>query len=213
MARDQPAHRLSRRIGRRPLRRYDRPVHGARRAAARRRRAVREHRSAGARRDDARPRSPIPAANGLFTARGLARLYAALAAGGTLDGVRLLSPETVRKVTTVQTRQRDRVILFRPMWRLGYHGLFTTAGPVAGGFDHFGFGGSGAWGDPKRELAVGFVNNRAGGTPLGDFRILQIGAAAIRCADRAPSRRRKARLRKVRVPAEAPAAANAAVAS
>src|SRR5690606_11887909 len=37
-------------------------------------------------------RASIPAANGLFTARSLARLYAALAGGGSLDGVRLMSP-------------------------------------------------------------------------------------------------------------------------
>jgi CubicO group peptidase (beta-lactamase class C family) len=127
---------------------------------------------------------PIPAANGLFTARALARLYAALADGGSLDAVRLLSEETVRAATTVQTRQRDRVILFRPGWRLGYHGAFTTRGALKGGFGHFGFGGSGAWADPKRRLALGFVNNRAGGTPLGDLRVAQIGTAVIGCVKR-----------------------------
>jgi CubicO group peptidase (beta-lactamase class C family) len=75
------------------------------------------------------------------------------------------------------------VLLFRPGWRLGYHRVFTTSGPVRGGFGHFGFGGSGGWADPRRRLAVGFVNNRAGGTPLGDLRVLRIGAAAVRCAD------------------------------
>jgi len=130
-------------------------------------------------------KTPIPAANGLFTARSLAHLYATLAAGGTLDGVSFLSAETVRRATEVQTRQRDRVILFRPGWRLGYHGVFSTRGAIRGAFGHFGFGGSGAWGDPKRQLAVGFINNRAGGTPLGDLRILQINAAAVRAADRA----------------------------
>lgn len=71
----------------------------------------------------------------------------------------------------------------------GLHGKYETAcsrprGGVRGAFGHFGFGGSGGWADPKRELAVGFVNNRAGGTPLGDLRILQIGAAAVRAAER-----------------------------
>ena len=37
----------------------------------------------------------IPAANGHGTARSLDRLYAALACGGTLYGVKLLSPEMV----------------------------------------------------------------------------------------------------------------------
>jgi len=104
--------------------------------------------------------------------------------------VRLLGTETVRRATTVQTRQRDRVLLFRPGWRLGYHGVFTTSGGVRGGFGHFGFGGSGGWADPRRRLAVGFVNNRAGGTPLGDLRVLQVGATAVRCADRVAAGRR-----------------------
>jgi CubicO group peptidase (beta-lactamase class C family) len=129
-------------------------------------------------------RTPIPAANGVFTARSLARLYALLGAGGAIDGARLVGEETVTRATEVQTRQRDRVLLFRPNWRLGYHGVFTTGGGVRGAFGHYGFGGSGAWADPKRRLAVAFVNNRAGGTPLGDLRILQIGAAAVRSADR-----------------------------
>src|SRR5262245_43321487 len=38
----------------------------------------------------------IPAANGMFTARSLARMYAALASGGAIDGVRLVTPETLR---------------------------------------------------------------------------------------------------------------------
>src|SRR5262249_19778501 len=41
--------------------------------------------------------APIPAANGLFTARALARLYAGLASGGILDGKRFLSESTVRE--------------------------------------------------------------------------------------------------------------------
>ena len=45
----------------------------------------------------------IPAANGMFTARSLARLYACLAAGGELDGVRLLSAEGVRRATASRT--------------------------------------------------------------------------------------------------------------
>ena len=40
----------------------------------------------------------IPAANGQFTARSLARMYAMIADGGELDGVRLLSAETIREM-------------------------------------------------------------------------------------------------------------------
>jgi CubicO group peptidase (beta-lactamase class C family) len=127
---------------------------------------------------------PIPAVNGLFTARSLARLYAALAARGSLDGARLLSPETLRRATEVQSRRLDRVVPVRMHWRLGYHRAFTSRGDLRTGFGHFGFGGSGAWADPERELAVAMVNNRVAGGPFGDLRMVAIGGAAVGAAAR-----------------------------
>jgi len=125
---------------------------------------------------------PVPAANGLFTARSLARVYASIAAGGTLDGVRILSRGAVRLAGEVQTRDRDRVLVLRPYWRLGYHSAFTTRGRVETAFGHFGYGGSGAWGDPARQLAVAMVNNNLGGGLIGDYRIAEIGTAAMQAA-------------------------------
>jgi CubicO group peptidase (beta-lactamase class C family) len=125
-------------------------------------------------------RASIPAANGLFTARSLARTYAALAAGGTLDGVRLLSPETLRRATEVQSNPAGRVVIpFDMRWRLGYHGVLTTRGVPRQAFGHFGFGGSGAWADPRRNLAVALIVNSGLGTPFGDLRIARIGGAAL----------------------------------
>jgi CubicO group peptidase (beta-lactamase class C family) len=139
--------------------------------------------------------APVPAANGLFTARALARMYAALAEGGALDGVRLFSKATLRSASEVQIRRPDRVLLIPMHWRLGYHSAFTTSGRVASGFGHFGYGGSGAWADPQRRISFAMVNNRGGGTPFGDLRIAQLGAAALhgarvvrgRSADRQPA--------------------------
>jgi CubicO group peptidase (beta-lactamase class C family) len=131
---------------------------------------------------------PVPAANGLFTARSLARMYAALAGAGTLDGVQLLSPETLRRATQVQTRAPDRVLVVPMHWRLGYHSAFTTRGRLASGFGHFGYGGSGAFADPRRELAVAMVNNRPAGGPFGDARIASLASAALASA-RAVGRR------------------------
>jgi CubicO group peptidase (beta-lactamase class C family) len=126
--------------------------------------------------------APVPAANGLFTARALARMYAALAGGGELQGVRILSPETLARATEVQVRGLDRVLMLPMHWRLGYHSAFTTAGRLETGFGHFGYGGSGAWADPKRQLAFAMVNNRLGGGPFGDLRIAELGTAALRGA-------------------------------
>lgn len=122
---------------------------------------------------------PVPAANGLFTARTLARIYAAIAEGGTLDGARLLSEKTVRRMSRIQVRTRDLVLPLRMGWRLGYHTAFTSRGGLRSGFGHFGFGGSGAWADPTRRLAVAMVNNRVGGTPFGDARIAALGSAVL----------------------------------
>jgi len=130
-------------------------------------------------------RAAIPAVNGLFTARSLAKMYAALAGGGEIDGVRLLSGETIRRATEVQTEAPSRAVLpFDMRWRLGYHGVFTTRGSPRQAFGHFGIGGSGGWADPSRELAVAMIVNWGMGTPLGDLRIARIGAAALLSADR-----------------------------
>lgn len=126
----------------------------------------------------------MPAANGFFTARSLARLYAVLAGRGELDGVRLLQPSTLERVSRVYSSGPDLVLVMPMDWRLGYHRVFTTRGTIGTAFGHFGFGGSGAWCDPTRNLAVAMVCSRGTGTPIGDLRIAELSRAAVRCADR-----------------------------
>ena len=126
----------------------------------------------------------IPAANGQFTARSLARIYAMLAQGGELDGVRVLSGERLNAMRVVQSRSRDRV-LFLPMhWRMGYHRAFTLGVKAPEAFGHYGYGGSGAFCDPSRHLAVAFTTNFGAGTPTGDTRLPRLARAAMRVADR-----------------------------
>ncbi len=86
----------------------------------------------------------IPAANGVFTARSLARMYAALATPDDFDGPPLVSPETLAEATRVQTTLgasgdgrggekvgRDAGVGFNMRWRLGYHLVGTTLRCVA----------------------------------------------------------------------------------
>jgi CubicO group peptidase (beta-lactamase class C family) len=142
----------------------------------------------------------IPAANGVFTARSLARMYAALVTPDDFDGPPLVSPATLAEATRVQTTLgasgngrngekvgRDAGVGFNMQWRLGYHLAGTTAGVLKHGFGHFGFGGSGAWGDPDSGLAVAMILNQVGGTPFGDTKMLRIGGAAVRAAKRRES--------------------------
>lgn len=128
-------------------------------------------------------RASIPAANGMFTARSLAKLYALLANGGELDGIRLLSEAGVRRANTVQSHRLDRVVPFPMQWRLGYHRA-PVARALPHAFGHAGYGGSGAWADPDRQLAVALVLNSGVGTPFGDLRIVRVGTAAATCAQR-----------------------------
>ncbi|HSP98870.1 MAG TPA: serine hydrolase domain-containing protein [Candidatus Dormibacteraeota bacterium] len=133
-------------------------------------------------------RAAIPAANGLFTARALAKMYAALAAGGEIDGVRLLSRRTLERATQVQGPTRRRVVLpFDMRWRLGYHAVATTRGVPRQAFGHFGFGGSGGWADPHRQLAVALIVNGGLGMPFGDLRIARISGAALASAGSRPA--------------------------
>jgi CubicO group peptidase (beta-lactamase class C family) len=138
-------------------------------------------------------RASIPAANGLFTARSLARMYAALAGGGAIDGVRLLSRHTLQRATRVQERPRGRrVIPWEMRWRLGYHGVVTTRGIPRRAFGHFGFGGSGGWADPHRDLAAALIVNSGMGSPFGDLRILRLSGAVLAAVERRPLPARRA---------------------
>ena len=130
--------------------------------------------------------SEMPALNGCFTARSLAGMYSVLADGGLGPNGQYLSAETLKNATTIQElRLRpDAVVGFPMRWRLGYHMAATRRGILPGGFGHFGFGGSGAWADPLRELSLAFTCNRVAGTPFADTRMLRIGAAAVRCASK-----------------------------
>jgi CubicO group peptidase (beta-lactamase class C family) len=129
-------------------------------------------------------RVAIPAGNGLFTARSLAKMYAALANGGEFESVHLLGEDTLAEATTLQKPTgRLSVIPFDMRWRLGYHGVATTRGFPREAFGHFGFGGSGAWGDPRRRLSVALIVNAGMGSPFGDMRTARIGGAALACAN------------------------------
>ncbi len=128
-------------------------------------------------------RAAIPSLNGCFTARSLARMYAMLAGGGILGRVRLLSGETLRRATEIQSTAFDRVLPGRLHWRLGYHRALGAGSSMLGAFGPYGFGGSGAFADPRRNLAVAFTVNDQITHPAGLLRILRIASAAARSAD------------------------------
>jgi CubicO group peptidase (beta-lactamase class C family) len=100
----------------------------------------------------------LPAANGVATARALARLYGAIANGGQVDGTAFLSPQLIANLKRPGSLHPDGSIVLPMDFHLGYHGL--PLGGILPGFGHVGLGGSLGWADPDRGLAFGFVHNR-----------------------------------------------------
>jgi CubicO group peptidase (beta-lactamase class C family) len=100
----------------------------------------------------------IPAANGVATARGLARMYGAIANGGEIDGVRFLSRRLVDGLTGRRNLRLDRNLFVPLGFHLGYHTIFVPG--LMPGFGHAGLGGSLGWADPASGLAFAFVHNR-----------------------------------------------------
>ncbi|MDH4145168.1 MAG: beta-lactamase family protein [Acidimicrobiia bacterium] len=116
-------------------------------------------------------RACLPSGNGHFSARALARVYAALANGGELDGVRLVSPERIAAMQTVRTAEVDRVLGVAIRKDTGFflgglgpdlagnlvHG---PMGPSERAFGHPGAGGSVGFADPDSGLAVAVTLNK-----------------------------------------------------
>lgn len=106
----------------------------------------------------------MPSANAHASAAGVARLYAALAAGGSLDGCRVVDGAALAEATAEQV-YGDDLVLHRPSrFGLGFQ-LTHAERPLGRGpscFGHFGAGGSVGFGDPDTGLAFGYVTSQMG---------------------------------------------------
>ena len=102
----------------------------------------------------------LPSANLHADARGLARVYAALIE----PGQRLLSAEVLEQARAEQSSGTDRVLGRSSRFGLGFQLTQPERplGPNAGGFGHFGAGGSLAFADPEAGIAFAYVMNRGG---------------------------------------------------
>jgi CubicO group peptidase (beta-lactamase class C family) len=114
-------------------------------------------------------RACLPAANGHFSARALARMYGALANGGEVDGVRLVSRERIKEMNRVVLEWPDRVLFGLPLPRgVGFvmGGKFgdmkAVSGPRRTAFGHNGAGGSTAFADPETGLSIAVTLNKMG---------------------------------------------------
>ena len=106
----------------------------------------------------------MPSANAHATASGVARLYGALAGGGTLDGYQVADPAALAAAAEEQVYGEDLVLRRPSRFGLGFQ-LTHPERPLGGGprcFGHFGAGGSVGFCDPDAGLSFGYVTNQMG---------------------------------------------------
>ncbi len=106
----------------------------------------------------------IPSANCHGTARGVARVYAALASGGVADGVRIVSAGALADAVTEQVYGPDLVLNRQSRFGLGFQLTQPERpmGPNPGALGHFGAGGSLGFCDPAAGVAFGYVTGEMG---------------------------------------------------
>jgi CubicO group peptidase (beta-lactamase class C family) len=109
-------------------------------------------------------RSCIPGGGGIMNARAIARHYAMLAERGTLDGVRIVSPERIDQMRAQQVDAFDIVGLRHVRRGMGYQlgGSVETGGEPELGrsgreFGHSGLGGSVGFAHPEQRLSFGLT--------------------------------------------------------
>ena len=106
----------------------------------------------------------IPAGNVVTTANELSRFFEILRAGGELDGVRVMAPETIRRALTQQAHLEIDLQLGFPV-RYSY-GLMLGAKVISPygrdtdlAFGHLGFINIAGWADPERALSGALITS------------------------------------------------------
>ncbi len=121
----------------------------------------------------------IPAANGHGNARSVARVAAALACGGKLDSVRLLTLPTIERAIEEQCYGPDLVLGLPIRWGLGY-GLPSKEFPIGPNPRTFfwgGWGGSVIVVDLDAKLSFAYVMNNMRTGLTGDPRSARLARA------------------------------------
>lgn len=100
----------------------------------------------------------VPAGNVVANANELGRFFELLRVGGTLDGVEILEPRTIRRAVTEQSyREIDLTLGFPIRYSLGYMlgaQLLSLYGPDTElAFGHLGYMNVIGWADPQRRLS------------------------------------------------------------
>jgi CubicO group peptidase (beta-lactamase class C family) len=125
-------------------------------------------------------RAEIPSVTGHATAPALARLMAAMANGGRLDGVRVLKPETVEAASAERILGADLVLPYDLAWGAGFlrNERLGIYGPGRETIGHSGWGGSCAFADPELRVSGAYVMNRQSAELIADARARRLIEAA-----------------------------------
>ena len=121
----------------------------------------------------------IPAANGQGSAQGLGRIYGALAAGGALDGARIISAEGIERLRAPRHLGPDLMVGPRH-WGAGVSfNVAPALGPHADTFGHTGWGGAFGCANVRRGVGIGYVMNRMGGQIAANPRGTSLAASVF----------------------------------
>jgi CubicO group peptidase (beta-lactamase class C family) len=123
----------------------------------------------------------IPGANGISTARSLAKLYAACI--DPIDDIRLLTDASILDATRLRSAgpQLSGLPDDGGRWGSGFQLASLPYVPMLGpsSFGHAGAGGQLAFGDAERHVAFAYLGNQMGG--FGDRRARELTVALARC--------------------------------
>ncbi len=106
-----------------------------------------------------------PSTNPHGNARGVARLFGALARGGDIDGVRVLSEQTIERANTIEADGEDLVLGRPTRFGLGFQLTIPDVrplGPNPRTFGHYGASALVGFADPDERLGFAYVCNQAG---------------------------------------------------
>ncbi|HMN84493.1 MAG TPA: serine hydrolase domain-containing protein [Bauldia sp.] len=128
-------------------------------------------------------RAELPAVNGHGNARAIARLYAALAAGGEIDGVRIIKPEALKRAVEMQWFAVEPVLTHNYRMGMGFtlNSPDAFMGPNLEAFGHVGAGGSTGFADPVAGIGFSYGMNRMYPTRDNGPRARRLIEATYRC--------------------------------
>jgi CubicO group peptidase (beta-lactamase class C family) len=133
----------------------------------------------------------IGGGGGISNARGLAGMYAPLANGGELNGVKLVDPDTLTRMGRVSVAtNEDATLLIPTRFALGFMKSMDNRGRPApntdsvimseAAFGHVGAGGSIGFADPECGMSFGYLMNQMGKSILLNDRGQALVDAAYR---------------------------------